>query len=65
VKSAVAPRGLLIGGATNLVLEASSPFARVLATELILAVAILTVTGFLTSLPPADAIQPMLDGASH
>jgi copper transport protein len=57
---------LLIGGATNLVLEVSGPFARMLGAELILAIAILAVTGFLTSLPPAaEATQPMLDSALH
>lgn len=40
---------LFIGGGISLVLEGSSPFSRVLGAELILAIAILAVTGFLTS----------------
>jgi copper transport protein len=48
---------LLALGAQNLRLRGRGPFSRLVSTELILAIGIFIATGFLTSLPPADAEQ--------
>lgn len=52
---------LLVLGAQNLRLRGRGPFSRVVSTELILAMGIFIATGFLTSLPPADAQQPPVE----
>jgi copper transport protein len=52
---------LLVIGAQNLRLRARGPFSRLVSTELILAIGIFVATGFLTSLPPADAEQPSVE----
>ena len=49
---------LLSVGAMNLALDGREPFGRLVAVELALAVGIFVVTGFLTSLPPANSILP-------
>ncbi|HZB81521.1 MAG TPA: CopD family protein [Rubrobacteraceae bacterium] len=49
---------LLALGAQNLRLEGRGPFSRFVGAELVLAIGIFIATGFLTSLPPADADQP-------
>jgi copper transport protein len=57
---------LLVGGSISLVLDGREPFRRVVGVELILAITILVVTGFLTSLPPAtDAAKSILDRVLH
>jgi copper transport protein len=48
---------LLALGAQNLRLQGRDPFGRLVKAELILAIGIFIATGFLTSLPPADAAQ--------
>jgi copper transport protein len=53
---------LLALGAQNLMLRGRGPFSRLVSTELILAIGIFVATGFLTSLPPADAEQPTVEG---
>ena len=52
---------LLVLGAQNLRLRARGPFSRLVSTELMLAIGIFVATGFLTSLPPADAEQPSVE----
>ncbi|MCA1718704.1 MAG: CopD family protein [Actinobacteria bacterium] len=52
---------LFAGGGTNLVLEGRGPFGRIVGTELILAICVLVATGFLTTLPPADAEQQTVE----
>jgi copper transport protein len=52
---------LLALGAQNLRLRGRGPFSRLVSTELILAIGIFVATGFLTSLPPADAEQPTVE----
>jgi copper transport protein len=52
---------LLVLGAQNLRLRGRGPFNRLVSTELILAIGIFVATGFLTSLPPADAEQPSVE----
>ena len=49
---------LLAAGGINLVARGRGPFDRVVRFELILAVFIFVVTGFLTTLPPASAVSP-------
>ena len=49
---------LLALGGWNLRLGGRGPFSRLVGAELILAIGIFVATGFLTSLPPADADQP-------
>jgi putative copper export protein len=57
---------LLVAGSISLVLDGREPFRRVVGAELILAITILVVTGFLTSLPPAtDAAKSILDRVLH
>ncbi len=48
-------------GAQNLRLRGRGPFSRLVSTELLLAIGIFVATGFLTSLPPADAEQPTVE----
>lgn len=48
---------LLALGAQNLRLRGRGPFGRLVSAELVLAIGIFVATGFLTSLPPADAVQ--------
>ncbi len=49
---------LLLGiGGTNNLLGGRGPFGRLVGTEVVLALAIFVVTGFLTSLPPATAVS--------
>jgi copper transport protein len=48
---------LLTLGAQNLRLQGRGPFGRLVSAELVLAIGIFVVTGFLTSLPPADVAQ--------
>jgi copper transport protein len=48
---------LLALGAQNLRLQGRGPFGRLVSAELVLAIGIFVATGFLTSLPPADAVQ--------
>ena len=48
---------LLALGAQNLRLQGRDPFGRLVKVELVLAIGIFVATGFLTSLPPADAAQ--------
>ena len=52
---------LLVLGAQNLRLRGRGPFSRLVSTELVLAIGIFVATGFLTSLPPADAEQPSVE----
>jgi copper transport protein len=52
---------LLALGAQNLRLRGRDPFSRLVSTELLLAIGIFVATGFLTSLPPADADQPTIE----
>ena len=52
---------LLALGAQNLRLRGRGSFSRLVSTELILAIGIFIATGFLTSLPPADAEQPTVE----
>ena len=52
---------LLALGAQNLRLRGRGPFSRLVSTELLLAIGIFVATGFLTSLPPADADQPTIE----
>jgi copper transport protein len=49
-------------GAKNFRLRGREPFDSLVRYELALAAAIFVATGFLTSLPPADAAQPTADG---
>lgn len=49
---------LLVAGGTNLVLDGRGPFGRVVGAELLLGVGVFAATGFLTSLPPVDAVSP-------
>ena len=49
---------LLVLGAQNLKLRGREPFGTLVRIELALAIAIFVATGFLTSLPPANADQP-------
>ncbi len=49
---------LLVAGGINLALDGRRPFGRMVVVELVLAVGIFAATGFLTSLPPADAVSP-------
>lgn len=53
---------LLVAGAVNLVSRGRGPFGRVVRLELALAVCVFVVTGFLTTLPPADVEQQMVEG---
>jgi copper transport protein len=48
---------LFLAGGTNLLLGGRGPFDRIVSIELILALCIFVATGFLTTLPPADADQ--------
>ncbi len=48
---------LFAAGGANLLLRGRGPFGRIVGIELILALCIFVATGFLTSLPPADADQ--------
>jgi copper transport protein len=48
---------LFLAGGTNLLLGGRGPFGRIVSIELILALCIFVATGFLTTLPPADADQ--------
>jgi len=50
---------LLALGAQNLRLRGRGPFGRFVGGELVLAIGIFVATGFLTSLPPTDAAQPI------
>jgi copper transport protein len=52
---------LLGYGAQNLRLQGRESFGLLVSFELILAICIFVVTGFLTSLPPADADQPLVE----
>jgi len=52
---------LLALGAQNLRLRGRGPFSRLVSIELVLAIGIFVATGFLTSLPPADAEQPTVE----
>ena len=52
---------LLALGAQNLRLRGREPFNSLVRYELALAAAIFVATGFLTSLPPADAEQPTVE----
>jgi copper transport protein len=52
---------LLALGAQNLRLRGREPFDSLVRYELVLAAAIFVATGFLTSLPPADAEQPTVE----
>ena len=49
---------LLAAGGLNLLLQGREPFGHLVSAELLLAIGVFVATGFLTSLPPADAIQP-------
>ena len=48
---------LLAAGAVNLISRGRGPFGRVVRFELALAICVFVATGFLTTLPPADAGQ--------
>ncbi len=52
---------LLALGAQNFRLRGRGPFGRFVGAELILAIGIFVATGFLTSLPPADAAQQAVE----
>ena len=49
---------LFAAGGLNLMLQGREPFGHLVSAELLLAIGIFVATGFLTSLPPSDAIQP-------
>ncbi len=49
---------LLAAGGLNLMLQGREPFGHLVSVELLLAIGVFVATGFLTSLPPADAVQP-------
>lgn len=53
---------LLAAGGVNLILKGRGPFGRTVSAELVLALCVLVATGFLSSLPPADAGE---DGATR
>lgn len=52
---------LLAAGAVNLISRGRGPFGRVVRFELALAVCVFMATGFLTTLPPADAGQQTVE----
>ncbi|MDQ3638222.1 MAG: hypothetical protein M3426_09545 [Actinomycetota bacterium] len=52
---------LLALGARNLRLRVREPFGSLVTYELALAIIIFVATGFLTSLPPADAARPGIE----
>ncbi len=52
---------LLAAGAVNLISRGRGPFGRVVRLELALAVCVFVATGFLTTLPPADAEQQTVE----
>lgn len=54
---------LLAAGAVNLISRGRGPFSRVVRFELALALCVLVATGFLTTLPPADAEQQTVQGS--
>jgi copper transport protein len=49
---------LFAAGGLNLMLQGREPFGHLVSAELLLAIGVFVATGFLTSLPPANAIQP-------
>jgi copper transport protein len=55
---------LLAAGAVNLVSRGRGPFGRVVRLELALAICVFVATGFLTTLPPADAEQPTVEDSA-
>jgi copper transport protein len=52
---------LLAAGAVNLISRGRGPFGRVVRFELVLAICVFVATGFLTTLPPADAEQQTVE----
>ena len=52
---------LLIAGAVNLISRGRGPFGRIVRFELALAICVFVATGFLTTLPPADAGQQTVE----
>jgi hypothetical protein len=52
---------LLAAGGVNLISRGQGPFDRVVGFELILAVLVFVATGFLTTLPPADVDEPLVE----
>ncbi len=52
---------LLAAGAINLISRGRGPFGRVVRFELALAICVFVATGFLTTLPPADAGQQTVE----
>ena len=50
---------LFAAGGLNLMLRGREPFGHLVSIELLLAIGVFVATGFLTSLPPADADQPI------
>ena len=55
---------LLAAGAVNLISRGRGPFGRVVRLELALAICVFVATGFLTTLPPADAEQPTVEDSA-
>jgi copper transport protein len=49
---------LFAAGGLSLLLQGREPFGHLVSAELLLAIGVFVATGFLTSLPPADAVQP-------
>ncbi len=49
---------LFAAGGLSLMLQGREPFGHLVGAELLLAIGVFVATGFLTSLPPADRVQP-------
>ena len=49
---------LFAAGGLSLMLQGREPFGHLVGVELLLAIGVFVATGFLTSLPPADRVQP-------